>query len=105
MGDTGDLNSRLEIAASSSIEEAELRYSAEVLSGREANRQQIQLAALCTLPIYILPMHTACSIAYAHCLYTLHITAYTDNTALHTAHPLSCLHCAQCALCTLPIHR
>ena len=61
MGDAGDLNSRLEIAAGSSIEEAELRYSAEVLSGSLADRQQIQLAALCTLPIHCtlctLPMH------------------------------------------------
>ena len=65
MGDAGDLNSRLEIAAGSSIEEAELRYSAEVLSGRWADRQQIQLAALCTA-------YTAYNAYTVHCFVCAH---------------------------------
>ena len=82
MGDAGDLNSRLEIAASSSTEEAELRYSAEVLSGSLADRQQIQLAALCTA-------------------YTAYMPAYTS---VHCALPILPTMPILCTALSMPIH-
>ena len=87
-GATGDPDSRLEMAASSSIGEPELRYSAEVLSGSLADRQQIQLAALCTAYTAYMPAYISvhCALPILPILPTMHILCTAYTTYAYTYH-------------------